>query len=100
MFDVKQHAADIKKLPSMIGKPEYLKYLNGERLTMSEAIKAQCYQCMGYYQGGKEACTSILCPLTLFMPYNPNKQPPSESRVKQGKKLAQARKEKERQTRK
>jgi hypothetical protein len=77
MFDKKAHAETVKKLPDAQGKKEYLKFLRDEPLTLGEAIKAQCYQCMGYYQDGKEACTSILCPLTTHMPYKAKTKPPA-----------------------
>lgn len=51
------------------GRSEYLKYLRGEKLTQREAIKAFCYDCMGYYDDGAQDCMSDICPLRPFMPY-------------------------------
>jgi hypothetical protein len=51
------------------GKGELLTYLNGASITMGDMIKAQCYQCMGYYADGKEDCQVMDCPLYPRMPY-------------------------------
>jgi hypothetical protein len=56
-------------MAKLIGKAEYKKHLVGERLTMKQAIQAQCYSCMHYYTDGIEDCQSKLCPLYGYMPY-------------------------------
>lgn len=53
----------------MQGRNEYIKYLKGGKLTQREAIKAYCYDCMGYYDDGSQDCHSDICPLRPFMPY-------------------------------
>ena len=56
------------------GKTELLAHFQGERLTMKEAIAAQCYQCMGGHQDGEdEDCQNPPCPLYPYMPYNKNR---------------------------
>lgn len=56
------------------GKAEILSHFQGKRLTMKQAIAAQCYQCMGGHQDGeKEDCMNPPCPLYPYMPYNPNR---------------------------
>jgi hypothetical protein len=35
------------------GKKELLNYLDAQRLTQAEVIKAYCYDCMGFYIDGK-----------------------------------------------
>ena len=63
----------VKDAPLAKGKNEYLKWLEGGKLTRKEAMDANCYLCMGYYLDGKEECTVSLCPARDFMPYNPKR---------------------------
>lgn len=51
------------------GRSELLKYLKGQRLKASEAIRAKCYDCTGGYKDGKFDCGVQNCSLYLFMPY-------------------------------
>jgi energy-coupling factor transporter ATP-binding protein EcfA2 len=51
------------------GKKELLKHLSGLPLIRSQAIKAACYQCMGYFLDGRIDCKITSCPLYPFMPY-------------------------------
>lgn len=52
------------------GKNEYLDYLeSGKKLSPAKALKAQCFQCMNSYLGGKDDCEIIDCPLYPYMPY-------------------------------
>lgn len=57
------------------GKQELIRHYQGKRLTMSEAIKANCYECMGYYDAGAEDCGCPQCPLYPFAPYSDVKTP-------------------------
>lgn len=50
------------------GKVQWDKFLRGEALSRSEAIKAQCYQCNGEEEGGED-CLGGNCPLYGFFPY-------------------------------
>lgn len=54
---------------SAIGKAFFDRHLSGQRLTPVEAIKANCYSCMGRYSDGKLDCNVPECPLHPFMPY-------------------------------
>lgn len=59
------------------GRKEYVKFLSGERIVASEAIKAMCYDCQGYYEdidGDAKDCGQKQCPLYPFNPYNPDRQ--------------------------
>jgi hypothetical protein len=58
----------IKSSPRVIGRKEYLKYLQSKKITRDEAIAAQCYVCMGYYRDGREDCKIETCPLYPFSP--------------------------------
>ena len=51
------------------GRTEFLKYLNGGKLTATEAIAAACYDCTGYYDQGAVDCEDEICPLRPFMPF-------------------------------
>ena len=68
----KLHA--VKEGKQAQGKNEYIKYLEGGKLTLRQAVKGKCYDCMGYYEDGKVDCVLPDCPLYPFMPFNPNKQ--------------------------
>ena len=50
------------------GQTEYEKFLRGETLTKSKAIKAQCYMCNGF-ENSNEDCQGKSCPLYQFSPY-------------------------------
>jgi hypothetical protein len=57
------------------GKNELIRHYQGKRLTLSEAVKANCYECMGYYDGGAEDCGVPSCPLYPYAPYSDVKAP-------------------------
>lgn len=57
------------KMPSFAGRNEWLKHRGGKKLTRNQAIKAKCYDCMGYYVDGKCDCKMPDCSLYLFNPY-------------------------------
>jgi hypothetical protein len=51
------------------GRAELIAHLSGKRLTRDQAIRAYCYDCMGYFEDGKADCKQADCPLRPFMPY-------------------------------
>jgi len=51
------------------GKNALLKYLRGETIHRSAAVKAKCFECCGYYADGRVDCENPDCPLYPFMPY-------------------------------
>lgn len=55
------------------GKKELIAHLEGKRLTLKQAIYANCYDCVGFYYDGRVDCETKDCPLHPFMPYNPNR---------------------------
>jgi hypothetical protein len=57
------------------GRNELIRHYEGKRLTLSEAIKAHCYECTGYYDGGAEDCGNRSCPLYPYAPYSEFKAP-------------------------
>jgi hypothetical protein len=66
--------ADIKKYGKTArGKKELIKYLEGGRLTLRQAVNAHCFSCLGYFADGKVDCKMSKCSLHPFMAYNKNK---------------------------
>jgi hypothetical protein len=55
------------------GRQELIRHLEGRPLQRGQAIKAKCYDCMGYYTDGKVDCLTLVCPLYGFMPYRVRK---------------------------
>ncbi len=54
------------------GQVDWDKWKNGEVLTRNEAIKAMCYECNGFEEGGVDCDAGNgydNCPLYEFMPY-------------------------------
>jgi len=56
------------------GQKELIKHLEGNRLTLRQAVYARCYDCMGFYTDGKVDCRMPHCPLHPYMPYNEGRQ--------------------------
>lgn len=59
-----------KTMPKRSGRAEYIKFLEGHRLTRAQAIKAKCYECVG----GEDTkpCTIPSCALAEFCQWNTN----------------------------
>lgn len=55
------------------GKKEFIAFLEGKRLTLKQSMLAYCYQCMGYYEAGKD-CQNEYCPFIAFAPYAGKKE--------------------------
>ena len=45
------------------------KHYQGARITMGQAVKAKCCECMVYYEDGANDCENPRCPLYHWMPY-------------------------------
>ena len=58
-----------KKDPTSAGRTQYLRFLNGEKLTYREAVLAKCYDCDGGHSDGRYDCEVLSCPLRIYMPY-------------------------------
>lgn len=52
------------------GSSDLRRHLAGESLTLSQAVKAKCCNCMAGYVDGRISCELKECPLWPFMPYN------------------------------
>jgi hypothetical protein len=68
-------------------KTDLLNYLKGGKLSLSQAVKAKCYDCNGYYADGRIDCKVSHCPIYPWMPFNKSqkskpKVPMSEERKK------------------
>ena len=60
------------------GRGELVRHRRGERLTLKEAVLANCYECMGGYTDGLCDCEIPDCPLYQFMPYKESKREGAE----------------------
>lgn len=71
LFERRQNTIrEIKKHGTAAGgRSELIEHLQGRRLYASKAIRAFCYDCMGWYTDGKMDCKQEECPLHPFMPY-------------------------------
>ena len=73
-MDPKAYFEAVKKGPLKNGKNYLLRHLEGKPLTQQQAIRAHCYDCMEFYDGGSRDCGVTTCPLHPFMPFNPNRR--------------------------
>lgn len=56
------------------GQKELIKHLEGNWLTLKQAVNAHCYDCMGFFADGKVDCLMPHCPLHPHMAYNVNRE--------------------------
>lgn len=66
----------VKQWPRRLGKAYLLDYLEGESITLIQAVYAKCYECN---VGEGEPCTMTSCPL---LPYSQFKQDEMKKRKK------------------
>ena len=62
------------------GKSEFIRHLEGGKLTLRQAVLACCYDCMGFFADGKVDCKMLECPLHPVMAYNANRIKKSSTR--------------------
>lgn len=67
-----------KKDPTSAGRTQYLRFLQGEKLTYREALLAKCYDCDGGHSDGRYDCEVLSCPLRRYMPYKDKLSPYSK----------------------
>lgn len=55
------HYEHVTKWPKKAGRSDFLRFLNGEKLTRAQSIKAKCYEC----SAGEDTqpCLAKYCPL-------------------------------------
>lgn len=63
-----------KECPVSSGRTQYIRYLNGGKLTYREAVLAKCAECNLGYIDGRYDCAVSKCPLYQFMPYRGNNE--------------------------
>ena len=51
------------------GRKDLIRHFEGKPLQRGQAIRAKCYDCMGYYADGRVDCLIPTCPLHGFMFY-------------------------------
>jgi len=73
-MDKEQFLVSVKNGKLKNGKNLLIAHLEGKTLSPLQAIRAWCYECMGFYDDGARDCESQTCPLHPYMPYNPNKR--------------------------
>ena len=61
-------------MPLARGRKELLAYRDSEPISPGQAIRAKCYECMGYFKDGPADCMTKGCPLYPYMPYNKNRK--------------------------
>jgi len=64
---------DVVESPISQGRNQYIRFLDGERLTQKQAILAKCFECCNGFIDGREDCEMSDCSLYPLMTYNPNK---------------------------
>ena len=64
---------DVKTWRDCRGKRELLRHLDGEPLTLKQAVIANCYSCNAGYFDGRVDCETHDCPLYGHMPYRRNR---------------------------
>lgn len=52
------------------GSTDLKRHLAGEPLTLGQAVRAKCCECMCNYVDGRQSCEMPDCPLFPFHPYN------------------------------
>ena len=61
----------VAKWPKKSGKADYLRFLNDEKLTRSEALKAKCYECVAGED--TQPCLVQYCPLIDYCQWGKGK---------------------------
>lgn len=64
-----------KRDPVSAGRTQYMRFLDGEKLTYREAVLAKCYDCDGGHSDGRYDCEVLSCPLRMHMPYKDKQSP-------------------------
>lgn len=70
-----QATTKLDTLPRRQGRKELAKHLQGKQTTPQGAMRAKCYDCMGYYADGAVDCEMPSCPLYPWMPYRQKANP-------------------------
>lgn len=63
------------------GYAEAVSCYSGKKVSAHQAIKAHCYDCLGYYADGVDDCKNDMCALYSFMPYSPKVKDPKRVEI-------------------
>jgi hypothetical protein len=72
-LDKERYLESVKKGKPRNGRNFLIAHLEGKKISPLQAIRAWCYDCMGFYDDGLRDCERETCPLHPFMPFNPNR---------------------------
>ena len=67
--------------PTSSGKTQYMRYLQGVKLTHMEMCLAKCAECCGGYVDGRYDCEVAICPQYQSMPYRGKFDPESSNHL-------------------
>jgi len=70
-------AKDAEKGRDSQGRTQFLRHMDGEKITRKQAMLAKCFDCMGYYRDGRRDCKESICPLYPYAPYRIKNKPPN-----------------------
>lgn len=62
-----------RNCPASVCNKQYIRHLNGEKLTRAEAMLGKCADCMNNFEDGRSDCNVPHCTLYPFMPYRRKK---------------------------
>ncbi len=74
----KQKEKSLEQLPRRQGRKELARHLQGRKTTPQGAMRAKCYECMGFYIDGAGDCGIQDCPIHPWMPYRQIETPTDE----------------------
>ena len=55
------------------------KMIEAKKTSLKSAVRAMCWECMGYWNDGKNDCECFRCPLYNWMPYRSKENEPDFS---------------------
>ncbi len=70
---IPQHLRDsATRARHSLGRKHYLRYINGDFISRSEAMLAKCSECTAFFADGLEDCKVYDCSLYPWQPYKKN----------------------------
>lgn len=63
----------IENSPLSGGRKHMLRFIKGESITRSQAMKAKCFECCNGFIDGRVDCGIRDCPIYPWMPYRTEK---------------------------
>jgi hypothetical protein len=68
-FQISADMALTGNSPASPGRTMMLRHLNGQPLSVRQAVTVQCFRCQGGYRDGKRDCERHTCHFYQWMPY-------------------------------